>query len=178
MFYLICEGGIHTVAYFHGHNVYPDKVIFDTRKVRDYVPYFDAEDDILILIHGLIQWSMSEVFALMHDVSGAVNFKSLRVLSDIDFKKTPIPYEKYSGDLFTATTKEKNSKGKIVEVGLMDAYLGYNVVKNKPDILEKEVAEEEENEITAKRKTDFEELSARIKRILPKYVEKSPTVAN
>lgn len=168
MFYLICEGGIHTVAYLHNNNIYPDRVIFDPRKVKDYIPYLDEKDDILILIHGLTEWTIVEIYSLMNDLKDVTRVGDITIVSDIDFKKMPMNYNLYSGDVVTATGKVKDAKGKVGEVRLLEAYFKYNSIKLKPIIVEREAVVEEVSEVVEKRMKDYDELSQRIVRILPK----------
>ena len=172
MFYLITEGGVHTIAYFYAHKVYPDTVIFDTHKVTDYIPYFSDEDDVLVVIHGLIDWSLTDVHVLLRDLKDATNVNSLLILSDINLGSVGLPIMEYSGDIFGLTTKGKTESGKTGQVSIMDRYKKYDKEKKNLMIVEKEEMEDDVLGVASKRIQDFEELSKRVVRIIPQYYSK------
>jgi hypothetical protein len=114
--YLVTEGGAHTVEYFHNNGVYPFAVVFDANKFREIVPYLTKDDEILVIIKGLTDFSMSEIYALLNDIKeNEGKLQSITVMSNINLGKIPAPYYLYSGDLFYGTLKEVRN-GKITDL--------------------------------------------------------------
>jgi hypothetical protein len=110
---LICEGNAHTVEYFHKNNVYPGAVVFDSAKFREMSPYLEGEDEILLLIKGLTDFTVAGIYALINDLEDHRHkLKDVNILSNIDLGNIDTPYYLYTGDLFYGSVREV-IKGKI-----------------------------------------------------------------
>lgn len=121
---LICDGGVHTLEYIHKHKIYPGIVIFDINKFQEIVPYLHNEDEILLIIKGLTDFKMSEVYALLKKFQeNEDKVKSITILSNITLGVIPYEYYLYEGDLFFGNVKlisgneeyQIDEKGNIVE---------------------------------------------------------------
>jgi hypothetical protein len=126
---LICEGGAHTVEYFHKNKVFPGAVVFSANKFREIAPYLTKNDDILIVIKGLTDFAMVDIYALLNDIAEMDMRSKLHdvlIMSNIDLGVVSEPYYLYSGDLFYGEVKEVN-KGKV-----------YDIVDPNEDVSQKE----------------------------------------
>ena len=98
---LICEGNAHTVEYFHKNGVFPGAVVFTPSKFKEMVPYLTATDDVLVVIKGLTDFSLGELYALIDDLADAEDkLFDVAILSNVDIGVTALPYYFYEGDLF------------------------------------------------------------------------------
>ena len=131
---LIAEGGAHIVEYFHKNNVFPSSIVLDAKKFREMLPYLTKTDDVLVLVKGLTDFTMSELYAVIHDIEDlGDNLNSIAVLSNVSLGVVNLPYYEYTGDLFYGSVKQvingkpvsldedgkpidkKNQKSKVVE---------------------------------------------------------------
>jgi hypothetical protein len=113
---LITEGAAHTVEYFHKHKVYPNSVVFEATKYREMSPYLTKDDEVLVVIKGLTDFTMSEIYALLNDLEESEEkLRSVTVLSNVDLGKISSSYYLYSGDLFYGTVKEVIN-GKVYDI--------------------------------------------------------------
>lgn len=104
---LICEGEAHTVEYFHKNGVYPGAVVFDSTKFREMSPYLEEDDEILLLIKGLTDFTISQVYALINDLEEHRHkLKNVTILSNIELGILNSSYYLYSGDLFYGSVRE------------------------------------------------------------------------
>lgn len=104
---LICEGGAHTVEYFHNNKVFPGAVVFDALKFREMAPYLGKEDEILVVIKGLTDFTLAEVYSLLDDIAtNKEKVKDITILSNINLGKVQFNYFLYVGDLFYGALKE------------------------------------------------------------------------
>lgn len=113
---LICEGGAHTVEYFHRNKVYPGAVVLTTTKFKEMMPYLSKNDAVLVVIKGLTDFSMAEVYALFDDLDTAkTKLHSITVMTNIELGHVSMPYYLYEGDLFYGRVYEV-VKGKKTEI--------------------------------------------------------------
>jgi hypothetical protein len=191
MFYLVCDGGEDTVLYFWKKNLYPDRVILSPEKLHDYVPYINGEDDILILIHGMTEFSLSAVYLLLSDIkilldSDRLHCNNLVVASDVELPSVEIKYIKYKDvhDLFfddkrdkeedkieSGKAKKSNKADKNSKQAYLSAFFKYNSVNKSPHIVYGE-----NKRVSSKiLDNDFERLSVHIKRVVPQKLSKIKT---
>lgn len=102
---LICDGGAPFLEYFMANGIYPSYAVFDLESFQMMASYLTAEDDLLIVVHGLTDFTMSGI----HTVYGSLmqnkdKFGSLTVLSDLPLSIDG-GYFLYSGDLFYGSVK-------------------------------------------------------------------------
>lgn len=98
---LICEGDAHSVEYFHHNGVFPGAVVFTPSKFKEMMPYLTVTDDVLLVIKGLTDFTLAEVYALIHDLADAEDrLFGVTILSNVDLGVTALPYYFYEGDLF------------------------------------------------------------------------------
>lgn len=117
---LICEGDAHTVEYFHANGVYPSSIVFEATRFREMAPYLTPEDDVLVLIKGLTDFTLAEVYVLLHDLEeNRDKLKAVTVMSNIDLGKISTHYYLYTGDLFYGEVKEVRN-GRLHEVEISD----------------------------------------------------------
>lgn len=134
---LICEGGAHTVEYFHKNGVFPGAVVFEATKFREMAPYLTKNDDILVVIKGLTDFSMVEIYALLNDIDNVKDkLHAVTVMSNINLGKIPTPYYLYSGDLFYGSVKLVE-KGKVSGIEKVDGETGKSAKKSKSSKKEK-----------------------------------------
>jgi hypothetical protein len=128
---LICEGGAHTVEYFHKNGVFPGAVVLVATKFREMVPYLTKDDEVLVVIKGLTDFSMAEIYALLNDIEESRDkLKGITVMSNINLGKISSPYYLYSGDLFYGTVKEvKNGRHSDVSIAVDPTTLTEKKVK-------------------------------------------------
>lgn len=104
---LICEGGAHTVEYFHKNRVYPHSIVLTTTKFKEMMPYLTKDDEVLVIIKGLTDFSMVEIYALIKDLEDSQEkISGFTVMSNIELGKIPTPYYLYEGDLFYGGVKQ------------------------------------------------------------------------
>lgn len=142
---LICEGGAHTVEYFHKNGVYPSAVVFNATKYREMIPYLTENDEVLVLVKGLTDFTLQDIYAMLNDIlDTGRKLKSVTVMSNIHLGKIPSPYYLYSGDLFYGEVK-KVENNKVMDLTPEDIYIeeseGSNEVekvsKNKKNVKSK-----------------------------------------
>lgn len=121
---LICDGGMHNLEYIHKHKIYPGIVIFDINKFQEIIPYLHKDDEILLVIKGLTDFKMSEVYALMNKFKeNEEKIKDITILSNITLGVIPYEYYLYEGDLFFGSVKllsgkdefQIDQKGNVIE---------------------------------------------------------------
>lgn len=103
---VVCEGGIHTVEYLHRNGVYPHALVLAPDKIPEMLPYMSKDDEVMVLVKGLTDFTMSDVYAMLsklYENSGKV--KRVMLMSNIEVGVVPYPYYLYEGDLFHGTVK-------------------------------------------------------------------------
>lgn len=104
---VICEGGEHTVEYLNRNGIYPDMMMFNTVYFRRMLPYLQENDEILIVIKGLTDFNLTDIYTLVSDIREMTNrVKSVRILSNIRLGAVNFSYYLYTGDLFYGTVQE------------------------------------------------------------------------
>lgn len=126
---VICEGGAHTIEYLHKNKVFPGAVIFSATKFREIAPYLTKNDDLLVVVKGLTDFSMVDIYALFNDIE-EMDMKSklfdITIMSNINLGFVTLPYFLYTGDLFYGEVK-RVEKGKV-----------YDILDQDGDIVQKE----------------------------------------
>lgn len=113
---VICEGQAHMLEYLINNGVYPSVAVLDALKLREIAPYLTPYDDIMVIIKGLTDFTMSEVYTLISDLKEfEKEVKSINIFSNIYLGDIDFTYYLYSGDLFHGEHKEV-IKGKVVKV--------------------------------------------------------------
>lgn len=103
---LVCDGGIHTLEYIHKHKIYPGIVIFDITKFQEIIPYLNKDDEILLIIKGLTDFTMVDIYTLMNRFNeNEEKIKGITILSNINLGVIPYKYYFYEGDLFFGEVK-------------------------------------------------------------------------
>ena len=137
---VICEGGVHTVDYLQKNGVFPGAMVIEPKKFQDMSPYLTKEDDILLIINGLTDFTMSDIYNLLSKFKEYENrFKRVTILTDIPLGVIPYDYYLYSGDLFYGSVK-KVSNNKVLELDSNG-----NVDTNKKGLFMKKQTEVVEN---------------------------------
>ena len=137
---VICEGGVHTVDYLQKTGVFPAAMVIEPKKFQDMSPYLTKEDDILLIINGLTDFTMSDIYNLLSKFKEYENrFKRVTILTDIPLGVIPYDYYLYSGDLFYGSVK-KVSNNKVLELDSNG-----NVDTNKKGLFMKKQTEVVEN---------------------------------
>lgn len=100
-FILICEGGPHTIEYMINNGVIPNSIILDTSKFNEILPYLSVEDDILLLIKGLTDFTLTDIYGLINVFKqNSSKLGRVTILSNINLGKVDLDYYFYTGDLF------------------------------------------------------------------------------
>ena len=109
---VICEGGVHTVEYLQRNGVFPAAMVLEPKKFQDMSPYLTIDDDILLIISGLTDFTMSDIYNLLSQFKEYENrFKRVTILTNIPLGVIPYDYYLYSGDLFYGSViKVSNNK--------------------------------------------------------------------
>lgn len=98
---IITEGGRHMIAYLLANNVKADTFILETVKFQEFLPYTTKDDKILLIIKGLTDFTMVEIYNIVNKILEVEEAKkNLVIMSNIDLGKIQVPYYLYSGDLF------------------------------------------------------------------------------
>ena len=108
---LICEGGAHTVEYFHKNGIFPSRAVFDSTKFREMSPYLQKEDEILVVLTGLTDFTLNEVYALLRDLEESKDkFRGYTVISSMHLGSISNTYYIYNGDLFYGIMQKVENK--------------------------------------------------------------------
>lgn len=98
---IITEGGRQMIAYLLANNVKADTFILETVKFQEFLPYTTKDDKILIIVKGLTDFTMVEIYNIVNKILEVEEAKkNLVIMSNIDLGKIQVPYYLYSGDLF------------------------------------------------------------------------------
>ena len=133
---VICEGGIHTVEYLHRNGVFPSALLVEPTKFQDISPYLTKDDDILLIIKGLTDFTMANIYALLSKFrENEEKFKRVTILSNVPLGAISYDYYLYTGDIFYGDVKKITNK-RTVELDMN----GNEVSKDeKKSILKKKV---------------------------------------
>lgn len=108
---VVCEGGVHTVEYLHRNGVFPNAMLIEPSKFQEISPYLTDEDDILLLIKGLTDFTMAGIYALLTKLSeNEGKFKRVTILTNVPLGAVKYEYYLYSGDLFFGTVQKVINK--------------------------------------------------------------------
>ena len=116
---LIGEGGAPLLEYLLANGVHPTDAVFDVGSVQSLIPYLSAEDELLVIVHGLTDFTMASLHAMFDLLYQYVDVvSSLTVLSDVPLSLKR-GYFMYSGDLFFGSVWYHGEDGKdyLVEAG-------------------------------------------------------------
>lgn len=98
---IITEGGRQMIAYLLSNNVKADTFILETVKFQEFLPYTTKDDKILLIVKGLTDFTMVEIYNIVNKILEVEEAKkNLVIMSNIDLGKIQVPYYLYSGDLF------------------------------------------------------------------------------
>ncbi len=88
------------VDYFIAHGIVPTSVLLSPTQFSSVSTYLGAEANILIVIHGLTNFKVSEINQLCKDlISSKELYKSVTIFCDIKLN-LPLDYYLYEGDIF------------------------------------------------------------------------------
>lgn len=111
---VICEGGIHTMEYLHKNKVYPSAMLVEPTKFQEISPYLTQEDDILLIINGLTDFTMQNIYGLLGKFKDYENkYKRVTIMSNINLGAVSYEYYLYSGDLFYGDVCKISNKKRI-----------------------------------------------------------------
>jgi hypothetical protein len=103
---IICEGGVHTIEYIHQHHIFPQKVLLKPLKFDDIVPYLSKQEEILVIIRGLTDFTIAEIYVLMEKLEeNQEQISKITILSNLKLGEIKYDYYLYSGDLFYGEIK-------------------------------------------------------------------------
>lgn len=114
---VISEGGAHTIDYLHRNGVYPGAIVMTATKYKEIIPYLSKNDEVLVLIKGLTDFTMEEIYVLLDDIEETRDrLHAVTILSNIDLGKINKSYYYYTGDLFYGQVYESfNGKLTLIE---------------------------------------------------------------
>ena len=122
---VICEGGLHTVEYLQRNGVYPAAMVIEPSKFQDMSPYLSKDDDILLIIKGLTDFTMASVYGLLNKFKEyQEKYKRVTIMTNIPLGNVDFDYYLYEGDIFYGNVQLVSGKKKVdidVNGGLMDA---------------------------------------------------------
>lgn len=121
---VICEGGLHTVEYLQRNGVYPAAMVIEPSKFQDMSPYLSKDDDILLIIKGLTDFTMASVYGLLNKFKEyQEKYKRVTIMTNIPLGNVDFDYYLYEGDIFYGNVQLVSGKKKVdidVNGGLMD----------------------------------------------------------
>ncbi len=111
---VICEGGIHTVEYLQKNGVFPAAMVIEPSKFQDMSPYLSEDDEILLIIKGLTDFTMASIYALLNKFKEYQNkYKKVTILTNIPLGNVDFEYYLYEGDIFYGGIQKVNGKKKV-----------------------------------------------------------------
>jgi len=111
---VICEGGVHTMEYLHKNGVYPSAMLIEPTKFQEISPYLTQEDDILLIINSLTDFTMQSIYGLLGKFKEYESrYKRVTIFSNIPLGSVSYDYYLYSGDLFYGDVCKISNKKKI-----------------------------------------------------------------
>lgn len=123
---VICEGGVHTVEYLHRNGVYPGAMLIEPGKFQEISPYLTKDDDILLIIKGLTDFTMTSIYGLLAKFDEYKDkFKRVTILTNIPLGAVSYDYYLYTGDLFFGSVK------KVINKKVYDLDGNGNIVENQ-----------------------------------------------
>lgn len=180
--FLICEGGYHTLYYLVRHGLTPDRVYFDPLAIKMYIPYIEKEDEVLIVLNGLTDFTLKEVHELMkslHELFGEQT-NNIKLFSPFRLNGLYYSYYIYNNDLIYSNIKgvvggkviplieditknnknEQNNRTKGVKNIVLEPYLTFESVEvNTDDIV---IVEMPLPEVEVKRKDNYVDIIRRV----------------
>ena len=101
------------IEYFHHNAVFPAAAILSPMKFKQVAPYLTKDDEILIVIKGLTDFKLSEVYQLFKDLDEyKEKLGKITILSNVHLGVVPYVYYLYEGDLFYGSLK-RVERGKV-----------------------------------------------------------------
>lgn len=140
---VICEGGPHTIEYLHRNGVYPNDLLIEPTRFQDISPYLTKSDDILLIIKGLTDFTMTSIYGILAKFDEhKEKFKRVTILSNIPLGAISYDYYLYTGDLFYGNVK------KVINKKVYDLDNNGNVIENqKKGLFGKKKEEQNHNPI-------------------------------
>lgn len=103
---VVTEGGIHSIEYLNNNLVFPNTVIIHPNKLRSILPFMDENDVIFLIIKGLTDFNMMDVYAMLRDIKDIEQSGvDIYVMSNVPLGNIELPYYEYQGDLFEGTVR-------------------------------------------------------------------------
>ena len=150
---VVCEGGIHTINYLNNNGLYPGALLVEFSKFQEVAPYLTKDDDILILIAGMTDFTMASLYGLVNRIKQLENkYNRLVLMSNIPLGKIGLPYYLYKKDLFRGSVKYVDIKQK---KHFVDSY--GRVIEEKKSLFKKNTVQPEKgfNPIMREMKKEF-----------------------
>jgi hypothetical protein len=123
---VICEGGLHTVDYLQKNGVYPAAMVIEPSKFQDMSPYLSGDDDILLIIKGLTDFTMASIYALLNKFKEYQSkYKRVTIMTNIPLGNVDFDYYLYEGDIFYGNVQLVSGKKK------MDIDINGNLIDNQ-----------------------------------------------
>ncbi len=111
---LICEGGIHTVEYLQRNGIFPGALVIEPNRFKDMTPYLTKEDEILLIIKGLTDFTMASVYGVLNKFKEIQSkIKKITILTNIPLGNIDFEYYLYDGDIFYGGVQKVVGKKKI-----------------------------------------------------------------
>lgn len=111
---VICEGGIHTVDYLQKNGVFPAAMVIEPSKFQDMSPYLSEDDDVLLIIKGLTDFTMASIYGLLNKFREYESkIKRVTILTNIPLGNIDFDYYLYEGDIFYGNVQLVSGKKKM-----------------------------------------------------------------
>lgn len=150
--FLICEGEHHTLLYLLNNGLVPFRVYFDALAIRMYLPYMTKEDEVLIVLTGLTDFTAKEIDELMRMLHEFYGERSTNIKLFTPFRLVGIDHNYYiysndlvycdvkgvvEGKIVTLTntltsknnTKDLNTETKVLKNVVLEPYLTFEGVE-------------------------------------------------
>lgn len=114
---VVTEGGLPMVEYLERNDLHATQLFLSPSKFKELAPYLGENDEILVIIKGLTDFTMAEVYSLFKDLELCqLKVKSINIFSNVLLGKVNLLYYLYEGDLFYPRELKQVRKMKVYDI--------------------------------------------------------------
>lgn len=121
------DNDVYTIVYLCKNGFYPDKYALQSESIKNVLPYFEEEDEVIVLTQGLINWNFVRLSNLIATLSECKILKSFKIYSTIELPMN-CDYTLVKGDLFYGKYVDysKRKWGKPYDANISSIYAGHD----------------------------------------------------
>ena len=149
MLYFMTDNGIYSVAYLCKGGIIPDWYALQSESIKNVLPYFSTDDELIVLTQGMIEWNLIRLSKLVDEIENCKqNLKSVRIFSTIELP-LKCDYTLVKGDLFNGEYVDYTDRkwGKPYQANIKELYSSHNT---ETELLSFDEDEEEDEEIVVR----------------------------